>query len=116
MQTSYWFSVDERLPVNSGVYLACGKNKSKISDQVIPNLYFWDTDLSTWLKKDGKTDLKNIEIIYWTMSDPFIWYEFDYPRSVTELSNAAMAALTEIRDAIDKFNLIQNLSNRNNTN
>lgn len=115
MQISYWFSIEERLPVNSGVYLACGKSTNKIKDQVIPNLYFWDVDTSTWFKKDGKTNLKNIEIVYWTLSDPFIWYEFDYPRSIPELSIASMAALTEIRDATDKFNLIQNLSKKNNT-
>jgi hypothetical protein len=111
MQVSYWFSIEEKLPANSGVYLACGMYLNKPYSQMVPNLYFWNADELCWFKKDQKSPLKNLKVIYWTFSDPYIWYQFDYPQSVPALNNAAMAAMQEVRDAIDKFNLLKNLCN-----
>ena len=79
---------------------------------MVPNLYFWNVEESNWFKKDEKTPLKNLEIIYWTMSDPIIWYEFDYPKSTPLLNIASLAALQEVREATDKFNFLKNLSNK----
>lgn len=111
MQTSYWFSIEEKLPVNSGVYLACGMYVNKPYTKMVPNLYFWNVDEANWFKKDEKTPLKNLKIVYWTMSDPYIWYEFDYPNSTPLLNVASLAALQEVRDATDKFIFLKNLSN-----
>ena len=112
MQTSYWFSVDERLPANSGLYLACGINQTRSKKEIKTTLYYWDADYSSWLNKDGKTALKNLNIIYWTFSDPYVWYEFDYPNSTPLLNVASLAALQEVREAIDKFNILKNLSDK----
>ena len=116
MQISYWFSVDEKLPANSGGYLACGMYTNKPNKQTIPNLYFWNADELCWYKKDEKSPLKNLKVVYWTFSDPYFWYKFNLPPAVPELHNAAMAAMQDIRDAVDKFNLLNNLCNTDNNN
>jgi hypothetical protein len=113
MQTSYWFSVEEKLPANSGLYLACGMYSNKPYPKMVPSLYFWNVEESNWFRKDEKTPLKNLKIIYWTMSDLYIWHEFDYPSSTPILNVASMSALQEVREAIDKFNFLKNLSNNN---
>ena len=114
MQVSFWYSSEEKLPDRNGFYLACEilENHQLANKRYTAmGYYYWDG--TSWQRMTNPNKIQTEDegppfVAYWTFSDPYIWYEFDYPKGFT-LTPAESAALQEIRDATDRFNTLQKL-------
>lgn len=108
MQVSFWFSTNEKTPPITGVYFACMINT--IDNTVIPGFYNWNRENALWSTDKGIP----VDIEFWTFADPYLWYEFDYPGTtyIQSFNAAQTAALQEVFDATERFNLISKLSEK----
>lgn len=112
MQVSFWYSTEEKTPDRTGFYLACEiLENDRLQNKRYTSIgyYYWNNTEWQRMSDPAQTQKLGIPYVaYWTFSDPYIWHEFDYPKSTT-LTAAETAALQEIRDATDRFNTIRKL-------
>lgn len=110
MKAGIWYEVDERLPPQSGYYLAF-KGFSMGDNEPNTGYYYWDAKKCEW-KDSGTSQGRYSNVVYWTESDPEGWYEKYNMRRRDEISAAEKDAWAAVERAIEQYDIVRKLSSK----
>lgn len=108
MKASLWYDVDEKLPPQTGYYLAF-KGYSMGDDETDTDYYYWDAKRCEW-KDNSLSHSRSARVIYWTDSDPIGWYEDYNMRRRDEITAAEKDAWNAVLRAVEQYEMVKALT------
>ena len=109
MKACVWYGVDEKLPPQSGYYLAF-RGMSMGDDSTAVDYFYYNTREREW--RDGDYSAAHwANVCYWTDADPADWY--DKHRIVqrqNKMSAAEQDALEAVKQAIERYEVVRALA------
>lgn len=108
MKTSIWYDMDEKIPPQTGYYLAF-KGMSMGNNETGCDYYYWDAKKAEW-RDNSISQAYHVNVIYWTNADPEEWYEHYDLRRRDEVSVAEKDALEAVKQAIERYEMVRALA------
>ncbi len=108
MKACVWYDVDEKIPPESGYYLAF-KGYTIGDDETDTGYYFWNAKLASW-QDSSVSHARYARVIYWTDADPIGWYDDYNMRRRDEVSVAEKDAWAVVQRAIEQYEMVKALA------
>ena len=108
MKAGIWYEVDEKLPSQSGYYLAF-KGMSMGDNEPDSGYYYWNAKRCEWLDS-GTSQGRYANVIYWTEADPESWYEKYSMRRRDEVTPAEKDAWNQVLHAVEQYEIVKALT------
>jgi hypothetical protein len=117
MKVSMWYAVEERLPDESGYYLAF-RGMSFGDDSTETSYYYFNKHTGNWQKYETNSSHISTEAIrFWTDADPWTWYDKSMEdgaaprvRKKIAISPTEQVAFEDLQEAIKRFQVICELT------
>jgi hypothetical protein len=110
MKAGIWYEADQKIPPQSGYYLAF-KGYSMGDDEVNTGYYYWNAKKAEWT--DSSTSMaRHANIVYWTETDPEGWYEKYSMRPRSEISEAEKDAWAVVEHALEQYEIVRTLAKK----
>jgi hypothetical protein len=115
MKTSVWYHTADCNPDKTGYYMAF-RTVTLADDTWGVDYFYWNKDGGLKGKGEWRTDHTChstwVNVYYWTASDPERWADEDGPvrnRKAAKTNPALEAALKEVTDAMERYEIIKRL-------
>lgn len=109
MKACVWYTMDEKIPPQSGYYLAF-KGMSMGDDETGCDYYYWNAKSAEW--RDSQISMAHyVNIVYWTEADPAAWYDkYRIRQKYGALSPAEQDAWDAVQQAIERYEVVKALA------
>ncbi len=110
MKAGIWYEADQKIPPQTGYYLAF-KGFSMGDDESDTGFYYWNAKRAEWT--DSGTSMgRHANVIYWTETDPEAWYQnYDLRRRV-DISEAEKDAWAVVERALEQYEIVRALAKK----